>query len=315
MLKWFITPTGEKVTVEAALAGAMSEWYPLSYLKLCAEERKWTGTPSTTQLLRGARETYLMIRLPYALDPDKQAFRIVGSKGHSALEDSAGDAVGVEMFLADDHRTGIVDLVEQVNGENWLIDFKVKGSRAVSKALGLKKKKVQMTDSAGKPMVYKADGKGGKKGDPRMKTEWYSDHYLSLKNMREEMYQLNGYRLLLERRKNIKIDQMKIFYIVRDGSTGNSSKYGIYKNTYFKTVLRINDEALTGWFNDRAKELKSFLSSEGSGGPVPSLETVLKKVPPLCSAEETWDGRKCAGYCAVSEYCQKIGDNHYLGGK
>jgi hypothetical protein len=28
--------------------------------------------------------------------------------------------------------------------------------------------------------------------------------------------------------------------------------------------------------------------------------------PRICNSEECWDGRKCKGYCPVSEFCQRM---------
>ena len=57
MVKYFIHPESKDwLPIQDCLdKGLLNEYYPLSYLRLCADIRHWTGKASTTQCLNGTR--------------------------------------------------------------------------------------------------------------------------------------------------------------------------------------------------------------------------------------------------------------------
>src|SRR4030043_1655835 len=100
MLKWFISPTGEKLLVKDCLEkGLLSNYFTLAYLNACASIREWTGKASTTQLIDGTRLSYLKLLVPYAEDPDESAFKILGTRTHASLEivKSQKDNIGLSV--------------------------------------------------------------------------------------------------------------------------------------------------------------------------------------------------------------------------
>ena len=159
-LKYFIAPDGKKLLVSRCIEeGLLIDNYPTSYLRLCAQERKWTGKPSTTQLIKGTREAYLSLLTDYAIDPAKQAFRIHGQTAHKKLEHNVSEKDYAEFHCDDNEITGILDLLENNNGLWYLTDYKTWGSYSVMKTLGIEVKKRPMLDEEGNPVLYKRSGK------------------------------------------------------------------------------------------------------------------------------------------------------------
>ena len=89
-LAWFRCPDGSLVNVEDCLGepgcrmGQRCLTQPT--LQFIARDRKWTGIPSTTQLLNGTMLEFLKITQPYAVDPQNRAFALLGSIHHQRLE-------------------------------------------------------------------------------------------------------------------------------------------------------------------------------------------------------------------------------------
>lgn len=322
MLKWFISPTGEKVTIEDALNGALHEYYPMPYLVACADERPWTGKPSTTQLINGTRMEYLKIITPYAIDPKDQAFRILGTRAHTKLEELAPFENITELEMESDEITGICDLLERNPDGTWrLTDYKTWGSFRVMLALGLEKKRRLAFNQYGDPILYQKSGKWGKAG-----TQKYEDYYEpnpEFINNREAELQLNRYRVILEK-YNYTISEMMIFYTVRDGGCWDARNRGIYDNVYFKSIEKYNDDYIYDYFSRKKVKLLSHLdqyriemNSQIIGDIIigkehdVDFEILKRRCPPECSEEEVWyrNGRpaRCLKYCPVSEMCKKIG--------
>lgn len=304
MLKWFIHPeTRENLEVEKCLKeGLLSDYYPLSYLNLCAEERQWKGKPSTTQILGGLRAAYLKIVTDYAIDPDDQTFRIIGSMGHKRFEGKAHSGSFSELMLDESEVSGILDLVEQQpNGEWWLDDLKTGGAFWVAKTLGLVKKKRPMLDDKGNQVTYKRSSNGYKAGYPRLEDYFIIDE--SQRDIHDLKYQLNKYRMDAERLLGIKISRLNVFATPRDGGTQIAKGYGVTKKTYYIEIPKISNEDVINFFNPRAEKLISCINSfkeKGQGD-------FKKFAPAQCAANECWGGRKCQAFCPVSRACKEIG--------
>lgn len=321
MLKWFLNSKGEKIPVEDCLNGALSDEYPLSYLHVCAQERTWKGIPSTTQLINGTRMEYLKLLTPYAASPDDFAFRIVGTRGHQALERATPAESITELKLSDDEKSGIPDLIEkQPNGEHWLVDYKVWGSYKVVKALGLEKTKVPGYYDDGSPMLYQRSGKGYNAGDQKMVSVFTPNP--DKVDIPDVELQLNCYKYFVEDSLGIKIDAMYLFIVVRDGNTVTARQRGIKFNTTYVKVRELEFDRIKDYFGDkRAALLKTLHGYEleitenverlGIGfsaiQEVNDPEALKHSCPPMCNNQESWDGRRCDGYCPVSEICSKIG--------
>jgi len=321
MIKWFIMPDGELMEAETVInEGLLIEQYPTPYLMECASNREWRGTTSTTQLIRGTRLAYLEILVDYAIDPDQQAFRIIGSRGHSKMERQAklrGDLA--ETFFDQGEISGVADHLEedpQAPGKFILDDYKVSGSYKVLKGLGLVKRERPMVDEAGNPVLYKRSGNGFQKGDPR--TETYYEMDPGNREVPEWDLQLNHYRIRAEAElevdgEPVKISRMRIFVPVRDGGTQAARSRGVEHNTYSFWIPKMDDEKVMEYFNKKRDALLS--AYEGYRMSVEAgrdyEQAVIENAPPPCTKEEAWDGRRCERYCGLKDICVKIG-NPYL---
>ncbi len=58
----------------------------LQTLRNISDQRKWTGKPSTTQLLKGTREVYLELTQQYHISPKDSVFMLFGTEVHGGLE-------------------------------------------------------------------------------------------------------------------------------------------------------------------------------------------------------------------------------------
>jgi hypothetical protein len=86
----FICPDNQKISVVECLKEGgcrMGERCATrSYLKLVSAERPWTGKPSTTQLIRGNLEAFLLLTKDYSISPDSRAFFSMGRRATQFLK-------------------------------------------------------------------------------------------------------------------------------------------------------------------------------------------------------------------------------------
>jgi hypothetical protein len=313
VLKWFIHD-GNKLLVDDCLnQGLLSNIYPLPYLMLCANEREWTGIPSTTQLIKGSREAFLLLTTPYYINPDRQAFRTHGTMAHLKLEKQAPFGSYAEIPMVDDDISMIFDLLfKQPNGDYWLIDYKTTGSYKISKALGIEKHKRPMVDDMGLPVVYKRGNKskGFKKGDPRQET--YFTINPNKADLKDWELQLNRYKIVAEKHLSVKIAKIKIFCIARDGNTKIAKSYGLETMTHYIDVRKLPVDRVVDYFKYKRDVLIGCLAEyKKLTGITPKrrcfeydMESIIETCPDRC--EDTWGGRKCESWCDVSEMCNKI---------
>ena len=295
MLKWFTSPAGDQIEIQKCLRyGLLSEYYPLPFLKMCAAERIWKGTPSVTQLINGTRMEYLKLTTDYAIDPSDMAFAVIGTRAHKKLEDFDTDISFPEEKLSMADITGTMDLLErQPNGDWWLQDYKTWGSFKVAKCLGIKKKEKSLLDNKGNPVFLKS---GKNKGKP--KTEKIFSRDPKAVDMTDTILQLNRYRMMAEEALQEPIKVMRVFVFVRDGNTYVADGRGITEKTYYIDVPFNDDLMIDLYFEKKKHHLLLALERKIMPGP--------------CTKIENWEGRRCQGYCAVSEACKAIGDNPYL---
>jgi hypothetical protein len=309
--KWFKTPNGELMEIETVMKERLLvDHYPSPYLRECAEQRPWTGKPSTTQLIKGTRAAYLEIFHDYAIDPDDQAFRIVGTWGHTGLELQAGKGEMAETKFSEGEISGISDHMEPdpaEPGSYILDDYKVAGSFRVVKALGIVKRTRPMMDENGEPVLYKRGGKWGAAGTPRMEDYYEADPAQA--DLGDWKLQVNHYRVRAQDELHVKISRMRVFVPVRDGGLMMARNRGVTRKTYSFIVPFMDDDEVRAWFEKRRVALLSAtkgyeLSIEAGHDPEKAL---LDNIPEACSKEEAWDGNKCRGYCNVSDICIKHG--------
>ena len=109
-------------------------------LRAISSQREWTGKPSTTQLLKGTREVYLMLTKEYAIDPKSMMFALHGTNTHTVLEGGTVDGDLAEQRLDDGISTGAFDYWSPENG-GTLFDYKTYSSFVAARDMGLGTKK------------------------------------------------------------------------------------------------------------------------------------------------------------------------------
>lgn len=262
---------------------------PRTLRLIAAGSREWTGKPSVTQLLNGSRQSFLEIKKDYFVDPFERASAVLGTVGHSILESHIRAEELAEQQFELDGITGRIDYYTPTNG-GTLYDTKIYGSWKCMQLMGLKEEwhevqgpvAVQRTArNVGKVQpVPTASGKPKKekkivKGEPDI---WY------------ETMQLNMYRLMLEG-AGYPCANMFIDLHVRDGKVQLAFGRGIEKPYYLLPVKRLPDAEVLGYFQRKRDVLLRALE--------------YNRTPPACTDQECWSGRKCKGYCAVAQYCNR----------
>lgn len=275
---FFICPDGRRVLIaschEKCRMGMRCATLPA--LLSIGKQRPWTGTPSTTQLIKGTREAYLEITNEYAASPDSFAFAFIGTKAHARLERNEAMNHLMEERLEEDGISGMFDLYGEEDGVRTLFDYKVSGSYKVAKAIGLKEVEEEVPGE-----VFRSGPRKGKNRTVKRIVQGEPD-------LGDWGLQLNHYRQLLES-KGFPVDRMVLQAIVRDGGTYLAKKRGLARNIYLIDVPRLDDNAVTAYFAGKRDALKAALETD--------------TIPPPCSEEERWQDRKCAEFCRVAEFC------------
>ena len=260
-----------------------SRCMPLPMLMEIGKQRVWKGKISTTQGLNGTREEWLKIVKDYFIDPMAFIFALFGTKTHAKLENKQIASLQEEIF-EDDMMTGIADLLVEENGKNILYDYKTSGSFKVSKLLGIEKEKVADPSGA----VYLKDSKFGNKGEPKMIDRIVLNPD-KVDNWDYAM-QLNRYRIFFED-AGIKVDEMYVCCIVRDGGTHIATSRGIEENFYKIPMPKIENKIVLEHYRNKSDALH---------------RAIRENKCEICSQRETWDGIKCARYCVVAPWCNEI---------
>ena len=255
--------------------------------------REWTGTPSVTQLMNGTRMSFLQMTRPYALEPRSQAYSLLGSAHHKLLEDAAKKELGMIPEQRVEHYgiSGQLDnLTINDDGTYTLLDYKTYGSFAVARLLGIVMEE-RMTGE-----FYKRSGKGYKAGDPKKRK--VPVVIPTAADKKKETFQLNAYRFIFESALGIKISKLELQVVVRDGNTMIARNRGVTEQIYYPVEIpMISDHVVTQYFGPRANELVAYIQKNHG---IPHSSQIL---PPVCTEEETWNGRRCISYCDVVEFC------------
>ena len=110
-------------------------------------------------------------------------------------------------------------------------------------------------------------------------------------DLKDTALQLNNYRLKVES-LGFPISQMFVQATVRDGGTSIASSRGITSNLYKIAIPRIDNDEVIEYFNIKNAALKNAVDND--------------EIPPICSYEERWGGRRCTRYCEVKEFCPEV---------
>lgn len=315
-----IYPSGERETITDELLEKGSDLQrkhvPLTYLRLVVRKpRKFKRTMGVTSALNGMRYNYLKWKMKPDFDLAGSAFMALGIGSHNILDENTADKDTSEEWLKDGLIVGRSDLLEAEGDDlNILTDYKVSGSYKVAMAMGIVEGDPEpLYDDFGNPIVYQRNGKGFSKGDQKMQKTYKIDpeqsdnwEYSMQLNKYRQMYELNG----------IKISQMRIFFLVRDGGTHMAKSRGVMENIYLLDIPRIPDEEVKEFFENRAVGFARIMKDASCifGTPEEVVEKTIKAgiEVSICNRRETWDGRRCENYCSYSSACQLFGDNPYL---
>jgi hypothetical protein len=247
-----------------------------SSLLLLSRQRKWSGVPSTTQLINGTMLEFLKLTNDFYESPFDGAFKIIGTRAHKGLEMQNDDLSLLEERFEDEGMTGIADFLEIEDGLNTLGDHKVAGWFKVVKAKGYHREIIE-TDE-----VFKS---GERKGQKKTKKIWIKGE----PDCREYELQLNRYRMNFEK-AGFRVDRMKIEAIVRDhkNSPKVEGEYLLKPIEYFE-IRKLPDDQVLEFFSKKREDLLRALQ-DGSWN-----------IP--CSPDERWEDKRCLAYCSVNDKC------------
>jgi hypothetical protein len=234
--------------------------------------------PTVTELISGVRETYLKKTAEYAVDPQNTLYALQGQAIHTLNENCTEGEILSEIRLKDKITSGKFDLYGKIldEEEGVLGDLKVTSSYKLMKALGIYKKQMETGE------IYKS---GLKKGLPKTKAVLFYDGY---RHVLDWAIQLNYYRMLLEK-EGFAVKRMFIQAMCRDNNLRMAAERGITQSVYVIPINKISDRWMERYFSRKAGLLKT------------AIET--NTLPPLCSAKERWNDRKCLDYCDGRECC------------
>jgi len=283
----FFCPDGQKVLFEDCFKQCRMNCRCVSLptLRAAAVQRPWTGLPSTTQLLAGTRYALLKIMKDYYEDVQKLAWILLGNTAHKGLENADLEGTA-ELEFKNQVMSGKIDWYDQFSKTLW--DYKTSGSYKVHKALGLVQSKIDSPNDE----RYQKGGKGYKAGDIKKVAIWTPDAEKSDKW--EWVLQTNRYAIWLKE-DDKPVEHIMIEVIVRDGGLMAARNYGVDKNIIIIEIPILNKDYVLDYFNRKRKML---------------LKAIALSWAPKCNSLESWEGRKCDGYCPVSEECNKMPDDH-----
>lgn len=112
-------------------------------------------------------------------------------------------------------------------------------------------------------------------------------------DMRDWEFQLNYYRILLESDKELRdlfpVSRLFIQATVRDGGLASTKHLGLKKKMPLIPVRKLDDTKIKPYFARKKDALLKALKDD--------------VMPPMCSYDERWGGRRCKGFCSVAEFC------------
>jgi uncharacterized protein YukJ len=155
----------------------------------------------------------------------------------------------------------------------------------VALALGLTKVQVPITDDLGHAVVLKT---GRNKGLPKTKQGWEKDIQKGLNDILDWSYQMNRYRISVEV-YGFPISKMIVQCIPRDGNTYIAKNRGVDKNVILVEIPRLDDQMIL----DHYANLQAEISE--------AFATGRARI-----SRESWDGRKCKGYCPMHVQCKEM---------
>lgn len=293
-LTHFICPDGHEIEVATCLFTCRmpTRCATRPYLRLIGYDREWRGV-SPSSAGNGPRLLYLKATGGYAVDPQSRVWAAFGTSTHDNLGmHRYSNNVLSEQKLSDNLMEGIADVLEpdeKIADQYVLTDYKTWGSFKVAKALGLSilTEDEPILDDEGNQVLLQS---GKNKGQPKTKQKKTMLVEPEKADLRSEELQINRYRMFFEH-NGFSISRMQIQAVPRDGGTFIAKNRGIEKNLYIIPIKRLNNADVLQFYYDLQAEVDIAFE-----------ENYIRK----CNAWESWDGRRCEGYCEVSEDCKSM---------
>jgi len=262
----------------------------LPYLRLVGYDREWRGvTPSAAGT--GPRLLYLKATTDYVIDPNDRSFAAIGTGTHAklSLHQYIHDVLSEEE-LSDGKIKWIADVLEidenSPKMELYILnDYKTFGSYKAAKVMGIVPVDKPLLDEKGKPVLLKS---GKNKGKP--KTKKVVEYHPEKKKNREVALQLNRYRILFES-YNFPISKINIQINPRDGNTYIAKNRGIDRNLYMEPIPILPDQEVLEFYDKLQTEVDEAFKTGW-----------IRR----CNSWESWNGRRCKGYCEVSDACVEM---------
>lgn len=293
-LKNFICPDRNEIKVDDCLNACRmpARCATRPYLRLIGYDREWRGV-SPSSAGNGPRLLYLKATSGYAVDPQSRVWAAFGTSTHDNLGmHRYSKNVLSEEPLSDESMKGIADVLEpdeSISDQYVLTDYKTWGSFKVAKALGLSilTEDEPILDDEGNQVLLKSGKNKGEVKTKQKKTRLVEPEKADL---RSEELQINRYRMFFEY-NGFPISRMQIQAIPRDGGTFIATNRGIEKNLYVIPIKRLHDIDVHRFYLKLQQEVdKAFRYG------------FIRK----CNDWESWEGRRCKGYCEVSEDCKSM---------
>lgn len=293
---WFRCPDKETILIDKCLESKgcrmTSRCATRPYLRLIGYDRKWEGV-SPSSAGNGPRMLYLKATVNYVIDPNDRVFAAFGTSTHEKLSIySFSNNVLTETKLKDEEMNGIADVLEEDEekpGFFILTDYKTWGSFKVAKALGIVSETTEETvlDEEKKPVLLKS---GPNKGQPKTIKKTVIKQDPAKVDLKSEELQLNRYRIFFES-YGFPISRMQIQVVSRDGSTYIATNRGINRNLYVIPIKRLINADVLGFYRALAMEVTQAFK-----------DGYIR----LCNMWETWERRRCEGFCEVVDSCKEM---------
>lgn len=288
-IKHFICPDGGQIQKERCLSKKgcrlKERCATLPYLRAVSYERSWTGRVTPSMAGTGARKIWLENTVDYAISPASRIWASQGSATHDKLSvHKLTDNVLSEEALGDEKIKGILDVLEEDENETGkyvLYDYKNWGSFKTKMALGISTIKKKIKDDRGEYVRFKS---GERKG--QIKTKAIKKQEITNGQILSETYQLNMYRIMCEQ-AGFPISKIKIQVIPRDGGI----KHQLPADIILIDIPIIDNWSVHKYYNDLQTEVGHAFKSRNA---------------PKCGKWESWNGRRCNGFCDVEKACKQL---------
>jgi hypothetical protein len=222
------------------------------------------------------------------------AYRLLGTSIHSALDHKGIDGCIIEERIEGDGITGQADILEHENGWYVLTDYKTSGSYKVAEAMGVTMRLKEHPTAVYQKKTYVTIN-GQKEirlaGQPKIIKEFSFD--IRQQRVDDWVLQLNKYRIDLESKYDIKINELRVQAILKDAGLMAATIRGLDQYIYMIPIPIIDDDKVRSYFIKKRDELLKALEDN--------------EWNELCTLDERWNGKRCQEYCAVKKYCKYEG--------